>query len=355
MTNKARHKLIDILVIAVAAILCGADDWVAIETFGKARKSWFKRFLELPNGIPSHDTIGRVFSLLSTEAFERCFIAWMGSLLDDVGDVIAVDGKTVRRSHDRSRGRSAIHVVSAFATDAGVALGQVKTEEKSNEIRAIPELLKALDIKGCTITIDAMGCQKAIAEQIIEQEGNYLLSLKGNQGKLHDDVLRVFGEADAVDFRGYEMDYHETSEKGHGRLDLRRYWTLDSREHLSEGKPWAELKTIAVVESERTANGKTTSEMRYYIGSISNSAKEFARCARAHWGIENSLHWVLDIAFREDESRVRINNAAANLSILRKIALNAVKQDKATKLGVKNKRLKAGWDDDYLAKLLLGL
>jgi predicted transposase YbfD/YdcC len=355
MEGKRRHKLEDIVTIAVTAMLCGADEWTAMEEFGRAKEAWLRQFLELPNGIPSHDTFGRVFALLDTEAFQSCFVAWTRSLVGDIEGVIAIDGKTLRRSHERGAGRGAIHMVSAFARENGMVLGQVKTEEKSNEITAIPKLLSALNVKGCTVTIDAMGCQKAIAKQIVRQGGDYLLAVKGNQEKLYDGVLRLFEEAEAVDFKGYEADVYETTEKGHGREETRRYMVLPTAERLPESKRWTELRTVGVVEAQRTVKGKTTSEMRYYIGSFESDAKVFANAVRGHWSVENNLHWVLDIAFREDESRVRIGNAAANLGILRHIALNALKKEQTLKRGIKGKRLKAGWDESYLAKVLLGL
>ena len=353
--RKCRHKLVDVVAISVAAVICGADEWTMIEQFGKAKESWFRSFLELPHGIPSHDTFGRVFSLISIDDFQACFLAWMRSLIGDIEGHIAIDGKTLRRSHNRRAGRAAIHMVSAFVRENGMVLGQVKTDEKSNEITAIPELLQSLNVKGCTVTIDAMGCQKAIAKQIVDQGGDYLLAVKGNQEKLYEDVMRVFAEAEAVDFKDYDMDAYETSEKAHGRLETRRYWVMPSKTWLTEDKPWANLCTIGVTESERTLNGKTTSEMRYFIGSLASDAKEFANAVRGHWAIENNLHWVLDIAFREDESRVRIGNAAANFALLRHIAINALKKDKSVKIGVKGKRLKAGWDEEYLMKILLEL
>jgi len=355
IVKKNRHNLIDIIAIAISAVICGADEWTAIEDFAKSKEQWFRQFLELPNGIPSHDTFGRVFSLIGPEQFQRCFTGWVRSICGELEGVVAIDGKTLRRSHDRRSNKSAIHMVSAFASENGLVIGQVKTNEKSNEITAIPELLEKLVLHGCIVTIDAMGCQKAIAEKITERGGDYLLALKGNQGNLAREVEDVFADADKVNFEGYEWDYYETRGKGHGRQEIRRHWTLTSTGLLGEGVKWKGLKTIAVVESERTVNGKTTSDMRYYIGSIENDAKVFAKAARGHWAVENNLHWVLDVAFREDECRIRIGHAAENFAMLRHIALNALKQDKTLKRGIKGKRLNAGWDEDYLLKILTGI
>jgi len=353
--ERSRHKLIDILVIAICGVICGADDWVSIAEFGEAKEGWFREFLELPNGIPSHDTFGRTFSLLSPEAFQESFVSWVRSLTGVFEGLVAIDGKTLRRSHDHRAGKAAVHMVSAWASENGVVLGQVKTEEKSNEITAIPELLRALSVKGCLVTIDAMGCQKAIAKQIIDQGGDYLLALKGNQSKLADEVEAVFSTADGAGYEGYAVDYYETEERNHGRHEIRRYWSLASEDLLVNTGPWVNLNMIGMMESQRTVDGETSIEYRYYIASIENSATEFARAVRGHWGIENGLHWVLDVALREDDCRVRKGNAPENLALLRHIAVNAVKQEKTKKLGVKNKRLKAGWDETYLAKILCGV
>ncbi|MCP4459917.1 MAG: ISAs1 family transposase [Cytophagales bacterium] len=353
--RKKKHKLIDIFVIAICAIICGANDWVAIESFGKAKYKWLKTFLELPNGIPSHDTFGRVFSLVSPSEFQNCFVNWVRAAFEvSKGELIAIDGKKLRRSHDRSSNKSAIHMVSAWASKNRVVLGQVKTEEKSNEITAIPELLKMLDIKGCIVSIDAMGCQKKIARQIIDQQGDYVLGLKGNQESLMDEVVEHFGQIDKEMLKSSAYEYYETEEVNHGRKEIRCYLTTDDIEELTRVDEWEGLNVIGVVQSERQVNGSTSIEHRYYISSIENDAKRFAEAVRNHWSIENSLHWVLDIAFREDESRVRKGNAPENLAVLRHIALNLIKQDKSVKLGVKNKRLRAGWDDKYLANILTG-
>jgi len=346
-----RHKLLDILVIAVCAIICGADDWNAIEEFGKAKQEWFKGFLELPNDIPSHDTFNRVFAFLSPDIFCECFTNWVKDIIKILpGQVIPIDGKTIRRSHDKRSNKGAIHMVSAWAAENKMVLGQVKTNEKSNEITAIPELLRILNISGCIVTIDAMGCQTKIASQIIDQGGDYVFGLKGNQGKLHEEVENFFVESGGQDLES--VDYFEQEEKSHGRVVMRRYWTAAALGAISQVSKWKGLSTIAMVETESERNGKLSHDYRFYIGSIDNDASLFAKTIRTHWEIENELHWVLDVAFREDESRMRAGYAAENFAVLRHFALNLLKQEKTTKVGIKNKRLKAGWDNDYLGNIL---
>jgi len=352
---KNRHVFLEIIVIAISAVICGADDWVAVSDFGRAKREWLSTFLELPHGIPSHDTFDRIFSMIDPHEFQTCFVSWMQSVAQICeGEIIAIDGKTLRRSHDSKSNKAAIHMVSAWANGNRLVLGQVKTEEKSNEITAIPELLKVLDIKGCIVTIDAMGCQKKIAEQIIEQGGDYVLGLKGNQGSLLDAVEATFANATAQDLDGPHFDSYHTEEDGHGRHEQRTYFTTSLLDRLPNPDEWEGLQTIGAVLSEVTAKGKTTMECRYYIGSIENNAQLLARGARSHWGIENSCHWVLDVAFREDECRVRKGHGPENLALLRHIALNLIREEKTAKVGVKNKRLKAGWDNRYLAKVLFG-
>ena len=341
------------MAIAICAILAGANDWNAIEAFGNTKKDWFERFLDLENGIPSHDTFSRLFSMLLPKAFQDFFFGWVKDIAGLVEGVIAIDGKTVRRSHDGILGKKAIHMVSAWAVENRLVLGQVKTEEKSNEITAIPELLKVLDIKGCIVTIDAMGCQKSIVKKIIDGGGDYLLALKGNQGTLLDQVEEAFEQADNCGYEGYDFDYHKTEEKSRNRLETRRYWMLNIADTNVDTRAWLALTTIGMAESQRTIEGETSMEYRYYISSIENNAELFANSSRAHWGIENSLHWQLDMSFREDESRIRKGHSTENFVVMRHVALNLLKNDKSTKLGVKNKRLKAGWDEGYLTKLLM--
>ena len=349
------HKLIDILVIAICAILCGANDWVAVETFGKAKRAWLARFLDLAHGIPSHDTFGRVFALVSPEALQRCFLCWMQAVAQvTAGQVVAIDGKTLRRSYDRRSAKAALHMVSAWATHNRVVLGQLKTEEKSNEITAIPELLKVLDVSGCIVTIDAMGCQKAIAEQMVEQEGAYVLALKQNHDTLYAAVVQQFEEARHTASEASTLQTYETEATRHGRVEIRRHWTLEAPVDLVQKEAWAQLRCLGMVESERHLKGEVTIEQRYYIASIPNEVKQFAYAVRAHWEIENCVHWVLDVAFREDESRARLGHSPENFAVLRPIALKLLRQDTGTKLGIHNKRLKAGWDDAYLANLVFG-
>ena len=354
LDRRKRHLLMDIVVIAVCAVVCGADDWVSIESFGRAKYDWFKEFLSLPNGIPSHDTFGRVFSLLSPDEFEAGFLRWVSQLrFKTPGEIVAVDGKTLRRSHDKKDGRSAIHMVSAWASDNRLILGQRKTDAKSNEITALPELLQVLDLSGCIVTIDAMGCQKNIAELIINQQADYVLTLKANHGHLFQEVHDFFLDAETNHFQNAAIHYVETQSKSHGRLEVRRYWITDEISELPSTALWKNLSLIGLVESERTVGVKTTIERRFFISSLEKDVTLFAKAVRQHWGIENSVHWVLDIGFREDESRIRTGHAPENMAVLRHIALNVLRNDD-TRLGIKNKRLKAGWSTDYLTHLLCG-
>jgi predicted transposase YbfD/YdcC len=340
------------MVISIAAVLAGADGWKDIELFGRAKKQWLRQFLTLPCGIPSHDTFGRVFSLIDPQSFETCFRQWVATICELIpGEIVAIDGKTLRRSHDRADGLDALHLVSAWATANRVVLGQVATEAKSNEITAIPQLLALLHLEGCIVTIDAMGCQTKIAEQIQAQGADYVLALKGNQGTLAAEVEEAFISADAKDYAGMDSHALTTVERSHGRLEVRRYRTLGELSEVSRSALWAGLNMIGMVESERTIDGQTSTETRYYIGSISTDATSFERAVRGHWGVENSLHWSLDMTFREDESRVREPAARENLAVLRHIALTRLKQDDA-KISLRNRRNTAGWDQQYLAKLL---
>ena len=350
-----RHNLLDVVVIAICAVICGADSWVDVEMFGKSKENWLRRLLSLPNGIPSHDTFGRVFARLDPEQFERCFREWVDTVNEVMeGEVVAIDGKTVRGSHDRVTGKSAIHMVSAWASVNQLVLGQLKVNDRSNEITAIPELLDTLDVSGCTVTIDAMGCQKDIAKAITEKGADYLLAIKRNQPQLYDDVTDVFDQLRCPDS---DTDYRfcETVEKGHGRIEKRRCWAVSAPAHLdyvNELGEWTNLKSLTMVESDRTENGKTSTQTRYYISSLPNDARKLLSGVRVHWGIENSVHWVLDVAFGEDDSRVRTGNSAENFSVLRRMALNMLKAETTSKGGVAAKRKRAGWDEDYLLRVL---
>ena len=351
-----RHSLTDIIAIAICAVVCGADSWVDVELFGKSRQEWLSGFLELPNSIPSHDTFGRVFSLLDAERFQSCFVQWVRSVSEITeGQIVAIDGKTVRRSHDARAGRSAIHLVNAWASANRLVLGQVKVDDKSNEITAIPKLLRMLELSGCIVTIDAMGCQKEIAGTITERGANYVLSLKRNQGQLHDDVAEMFEYGRQTDFADMDSDWFETVEKGHGRVETRRCTTLWSPEfisYLNEREQWSNLRSVAMVESERDICGQVSSQTRYYISSLSGDAERLLEAVRGHWGVENSVHWVLDVSFGEDASRVRKGNAAEVFAVLRRMALNMLKRENTLKVGIAAKRKKAGWDTQYLLKVL---
>ncbi len=319
------HLLLDIIGIAICAVICGADTWIDIENYGKSKKDWLKNFLTLPNGIPSHDTFGRVFSRLSPDSLQECFLNWINSITGITdGEVIPIDGKTLRHSYDKSSKKGAIHMVSAWASENHVVLGQIKVAEKSNEITAIPKLLEILEITGCIITIDAMGCQKEIAEKIIDKDADYVLALKGNQGNLHKQVKTFFQKNQQNNFEKIDHDFYETSEKGHGRLENRKYWVVDEIDWLVGKENWKNLTTIGMVESKRTIGDKTTIEARYFISSLKKNAKLFGKAVRKHWTIENSLHWNLDISFSEDASRIRKDNAPENFARVRHIALNCI-------------------------------
>lgn len=348
------HRLIDIVVVALCAGLCGCDTWVEVAAFGRAKRKWFSRFLELPNGIPSHDTFGRVFSLLDTGEFLACLRSWLEALSLAVGgDVIAIDGKTLRGSIDRAVGKSALHLVSAWSTKNRVVLGQVATDADSNEITAVPKLLRMLELLGAVVTLDAMGCQKEIVAQIREQGGDYVITLKGNQEALHDAVREAF-DAYFRDEAPGRVRVHETCETNHGRTEKRTYHIMPAPATLAGKAEWAGLRSIGMVARERVIDGQETGDVRFYISSLPPKVKDFARAVRAHWGIENSLHWSLDVAFAEDKSRVRTGNAAETTGLLRRLVLSILKQDTRVPGSLRVKRLTAGWDETVLLQLLAG-
>lgn len=353
-----RHRLVDVLVIGFCAVLCGCDDFVEIEEFGKAKEDFFRRFLELPNGIPSHDTFRRVFQALCPQALQTCLIGWLQegrAAAGDAPEVVAIDGKTLRRTFDRAKGLGALHLVSAWATRNGLTLGQVATEAKSNEITAIPKLVELLDLEDCVVTIDAAGCQKEIAEKIIAKDGDYVLALKGNQPTMHDQVADYFRAQLAGDRSGRKVRHHGQAERGHGRTETRDTYVAPVPRGLGGASAWLGLGSIIMVmrESLDHATQKVTTDVRYFLSSLRPTAKRLAGIIRSHWGIENSLHWVLDIAFNEDRLRTKDRNAIDNLALLNRLAVSLLRQDDTVKAGVKCKRKKAGWDNDYLLHLLL--
>jgi predicted transposase YbfD/YdcC len=350
-TRQSPHSLMELLLTAICAVLSGADSWAGVAFWGQAKLSWLRQFLPFANGAASHDTFGRVFALLDAAVFERCFIAWMRSLCGAFeGLQVALDGKTVRRS--KSPGQKAIHMVSAFAHDLGLTLGQVKTAEKSNEITAIPELLETLLLKGCIVTIDAMGCQKAIAAKIIQQESDYALLVKNNQPGLAAAIEGFFAAAARTGYQGVAHTRAEWIDKDHGRIETRRCVVSDDLSCLEGRHDWPGVKTLVMVESSRDINGVVSTERRYYISSRLADAAHLGAVVRGHWGVENGLHWSLDVVFGEDQARMRQGNSAENFSILRRIALNLFRQDKSVKAGIKNRRLLAACDDAYRQKLL---
>jgi predicted transposase YbfD/YdcC len=353
------HPLLSIITIAICAVIGGAESWDDIELFGEAKADWFASFLDLPHGIPSHDTFNRVFAALDPHQFQSCFGRWMEAVAEVLpAQTIALDGKTVRGSQDRANGKPAIHLVSAWATANRLVLAQVKVDAKSNEITALPELLGQLALAGCVVTIDAMGCQREIAQQILDQDGDYVLALKGNQGTLHQDVQFSFQLAQQEQEEADRARQVTTVEKGHGRIETRQHQVIDDPEVLTwlqERHAWPGLTVIGMVRAERRIGTEHTVEERYYLLSGRLSASSFGDAVRSHWGIENRVHWVLDVSFHEDQSRIRAGHAAENFAVLRQIALNLLQQQQTKRVSLKGKRKKAGWDTDYLLQVLRGI
>ena len=334
-------------------MLSGAEGYTAIEAFGRNKKEWLEGFLSLKNGIPSHDCIRYVLTRLPPEELQLAFIQWVKEIKKKQPEYIAIDGKTAKGSQSKCKGLAGLHMVTAWATENKLVLAQEVTQEKSNEITAIPALLKLIDIKGSTVTIDAMGCQTSIAKQIIEQEGDYVFGLKGNQGLLHKEVKACFVEEQNSNLKEETHHFFEESEKSHGRSDVRKYWVLKAPMRLHRFEKWKQLTTIGMVQRISTVGDKTTSDTRYFISSIEPDAKAFGHAVRSHWGIENSLHWCLDVTFKEDDSRIRTGNAPAIMSMLRHTCMNLLKTE-PSKLSIKQKRLNTAWNDEYRLKVLFG-
>lgn len=353
--RESTYPLINVVTIALCAVICGADDFVAIARFGRTKRDWLARFLDLTNGIPSHDRFNAILAAIKPAEFEKCLLSWITALHEVTeGQAIAIDGKTLRRSFDAASNKSAIHMVSAWATANHISLGQVVVDEKSNEITAIPKLLEILELSGALVTIDAMGCQTDIAQQIVAAGADYCLAVKGNQPTLHEGIVKFFDEHLEDDFARVSVRRHETTEKGHGREETRHCFICPVPEDLPDRARWAGLKAIGIVISSTQRGGKDCGDVRYYILSKYLAARRFAEAVRGHWAIENRLHWQLDVTFGEDQCRVRQGHADANLSILRRAALGLLKNETTAKIGIKNKRLNAGWDDSYLEKVLIG-
>ena len=370
--QRIEHKLIDILIITICATICGANDWEAIAQYGRTKQDWLKTWLELPNGIPSPDTFSRVLARINPAELQKCFMGWMEAVAEVTeGELLNIDGKTLRGAKEAGNSRSLIHMVSVWSASQHLVLGQQKVSEKSNEITAIPELLRLLAIRGCLVSIDAMGCQTEIAKVIIEQGADYVLALKGNQGDLHTDVVQLFACARKQHFRNIEHQFHSTVSNGHGRIETRRYWTMGNTEYLLGAQKWSGLKSIGMVESQRSRpvretrtwerpkqremNGKISIEQRYYILSLESDVHKFATAVRSHWSIENQLHWILDVGFAEDTVQSSSGYSAENLAVIRHLGINLLSRDKKSQVGVKTRRLQSGWDDNYLQTVLSSL
>lgn len=355
-----RHRLVDVLVVGFCAVLGGSDDFVEIEEFGRAKEEFFRRFLELPHGIPSHDTFRRVFQAVCPRALQGCLIQWLQGARQAAGvaaadgEVIAIDGKALRRTFDRARGLGALHLVSAWATANGLTLGQVAVDAKSNEVTAIPQLIELLDLEGCVVTIDAAGCQKEIAAQIVAKEADYVLALKGNQPTLYEQVSDYFLKQLTGDSAEGRLRRHRRVEEGHGRTETRETFVAPATKEMVAPGAWVGLASVVMVIARCVdhTTGKSSDEVRYFISSLPAKVKRLAGAVRGHWGIESGLHWVLDVAFNEDRMCQRDRNGIENLALLNRLAVSLLRQDKTVKAGVKCKRKTAGWDDNYLLHLL---
>lgn len=347
------HLLLDIVTIALCSVISGAEGWEDMAEYGRAKQDWLSTFLALPSGIPCADTFGRVFARLDPDQMQICFVSWVKSISKLLGaEVIGIDGKTLRHSGGKGCGKAAIHMVSAWASANRLVLGQCKVDDKSNEITAIPALLKVLEITGCIVTIDAMGCQRDIASTIIEGGADYVLALKGNQGGLFEDVQWLFQQAQESKFEDVAHSFAQSIDKGHGRIEIRRCWTLSQLDYLIQKPLWQGLKTVVLVQSERRCNGQMTTENRFFISSLPSQATLLMNAVRTHWSIENSLHWVLDVSFHEDACRIHRDFAPQNMALLRHLALNLLSKDSSSKRGIAARRKKAAWDQTYLIKLL---
>ncbi|AFY91553.1 ISAs1 family transposase [Chamaesiphon minutus] len=349
-----KHKLIDIITISICAVVCGADGWIDIEMYGIARKKWLEKFLELPNGIPSHDTFARVFSQINPDEFNKSFLSWIKGISKiTAGEIIAFDGKQSRNSGDEKNGQGVINTVSAWAASNRLVLGQKKVEGKSNEITALPELIQILDLAGCIVTIDAMGCQREIVKKIVEKDADYVIAVKKNQPTLYKQVKQLFKQAIETQGKDLNLSSFNSREMNRGREEIRNYLMItDVAEQIDPLQKWKKLTSIGMVESVRVVGGKTSVETRYFISSLESDAQKLAEGIRSHWSIENSLHWVLDVAFKEDDSRIRKDNAPANFAILRHIAVNIISENKSRKLSVRSKRFLATLDEEYSTELL---
>jgi len=355
-SDNKRHLLLDIIIISICAAICGADTWTDVELFGQAKERWFRTFLELPHGIPSHDTFSRVFALIDAEQFQQSFRNWIAAVEGRTkGEIIALDGKQLRRSHDKAEGQKAIYMVSAWASENSMVLGQRKVDDRSNEITAVPQLLEMLEVAGCIVTTDAMHCQVETAKKVIENDADYVFVVKDNQPRLLEAIQGLFDDPDEM--RWVDTDYDRTTDGNHGRIETRQCWTTSDPEYLAyiaSLADWPGLQSIGMIEAKRTTKEGTSVKRRYFISSLESNAQQLLHAVRTYWGIENKLHWVLDLAFREDESRVRKGNGPQNFAVLRHIALNLLKREDTAKISIRAKRKKAGWDNNYLLKVLIG-